>query len=84
MFSQENNPEIRQHKNCQYITSITSDCQTRPDNRKKEKLNYELYKIHLQTAQKWGNIWRIIHISVLDWIKRETEKKYKSIDDKID
>jgi len=34
--------------------------------RKKEKLNYELYKIHLQTAQKWGNIWRIIHISVLD------------------
>jgi hypothetical protein len=25
MLSQENNPEIRQHKNCQYITSSTSD-----------------------------------------------------------
>jgi hypothetical protein len=32
MLSHENNPKIRQHKNCQYITSRTSDGQKSPDN----------------------------------------------------
>jgi hypothetical protein len=30
MLSQENNPEIREHKNCQYITSSISDSQKKP------------------------------------------------------
>jgi len=37
----------------------------------KEELNYELYKIHLRTAQEWGNTWHIIHNSILDSINRE-------------
>jgi hypothetical protein len=52
-------------------------------NRKKEKLNYELYKIHVRTAQEWGNTWHSIHNSILDSINREMEKIYKSIEDKI-
>ena len=51
--------------------------------RKKEKLKYELHKIHLRMAQEWGNTWHIIHNSILDSINREMEKKYISIDDKI-
>jgi hypothetical protein len=52
--------------------------------RKKGKLHYELYKIHLRTAQEWGNTWHIIRNSILDSINREMEKKYKSIEDKSD
>ena len=37
----------------------------------KEELNYELYKIHLRTAQELGNTWHIIHNSILDSINRE-------------
>jgi len=32
MLSEENNPEIRQHKNCQYTTSSISNGQKTPDN----------------------------------------------------
>jgi len=37
MLSRKNNPEIRQHKNCQYITSSTSDGQKSPDNTYKRR-----------------------------------------------
>jgi hypothetical protein len=48
-----------------------------------KKLNHELYKIHLRTAQEWGNTWNIIHDSILNSINKEMEKKYKSIEDKL-
>jgi archaellum component FlaC len=32
--------------------------------KKKEKLNQELYKLHLQTAQEWETTWRIIQNSI--------------------
>jgi hypothetical protein len=94
MPGQKNSPELRKHKNCQYITSSTSDNQKKAQtlrikdeikflHKKKEKLNHELYKIHLQTAQQWGNTWHIIHDSILNSINKEIEKKYKSIEDKI-
>ena len=51
--------------------------------KKKEKLNHELYKIHLRMAQEWDNTWHIIHDSILNSLNKEMEKKYKSIEDKI-
>jgi len=51
--------------------------------KKKEKLNHELYKIHPRTAQEWGNTWHIIHDSILNSLNKEMEKKYESIEDKI-
>jgi hypothetical protein len=46
---------------------------------KKEKLNNNLYRIHLKAEQEWGNTWR----TTLDSINRELERKYKTIEMKL-
>ena len=51
--------------------------------KKKEKLNYELYKAHLMAAQKWGNIWYTILSYIHESLNHEMERKYKSLDAKI-
>jgi len=51
--------------------------------KKKEKLNQQLCRIHLQVAQEWGNVWNTILTSIQDTLNRETEKKCKTIDEKI-
>ena len=48
--------------------------------KKKEKLNNDLYNIHLKAAQEWGNTWYIILDSIHDSINHELEKKYKTIE----
>jgi len=48
--------------------------------KKKETLNRELYRCHLQAAQEWGKYWNCIRECI---IHRDMEKKYKSMDDKI-
>jgi transposase-like protein len=50
---------------------------------KKEKLNQQLYKIHLKTAQEWGNAWPTILDHINDSIRRELTKKHKTIDLKL-
>jgi hypothetical protein len=51
--------------------------------RKKELLNQELYNTHLRAAQEWGSAWHIIQDSILESINIIMEKKYKSLDDKL-
>jgi hypothetical protein len=51
--------------------------------KKKERLNLELYKCHAQAANEWGHIWYTIHKSINDSINQEIEKKYMTIDKKI-
>ena len=51
--------------------------------KKQEMLNRELYRHHLQVAQEWGRWWVVIHVSILQKINTEMERKYKSMDDKI-
>jgi hypothetical protein len=51
--------------------------------RKKQKLNNDLYKIHLKPAQEWSNMWYTILDSINDVVNHDLEKKYKSIDMKI-
>jgi len=51
--------------------------------RKKQKLKNDLYKIHLKAAQEWGNMRYTILVSSNDVVNGDLEKKYKSIDMKI-
>jgi len=51
--------------------------------KKKQKLNRDLYDIHLKAAQEWGNIWYSILDSIHDTINQESEKKYKTISTKL-
>ena len=51
--------------------------------KKKETLNKELYKRHLQAAQEWGNLWYTIQNSIQQSINTDMEKKYKVMDEKI-
>jgi len=48
--------------------------------KKKEMLNRELYRRHLQVAQEWGRWWNVIHESILQKINTEMERKYKIMD----
>jgi hypothetical protein len=43
--------------------------------KKKQKLNNDLYKIHLKAAQEWGNSWYFILDSIIDSTTRELESK---------
>jgi len=51
--------------------------------KKKEMLNRELYRRHLQVAQEWGRWWNVVHESILQKINTEMERKYKIMDEKI-
>jgi hypothetical protein len=50
---------------------------------KKDKLNCDFYRVHLQAAQDWGKMWYSIQDSIQNSLNAEIEKKYKTIDDKI-
>jgi len=52
--------------------------------RKKEKLNKESHYAHLKAAYEWGNSWNIIPVSVHESIINEMEKKYKTINQKLE
>jgi len=51
--------------------------------KKKEKLNTDLCKIHLQATQEWGKTWYFIIGSLNESINQELNKKYKTLDDKL-
>jgi len=51
--------------------------------KKKDKLNHDLYKTHLQAAKDWGKMWYLIQNSIQNSLNVEIEKKYKTNDDKI-
>jgi len=50
--------------------------------KKKEMLNREVYRRHLQVAQEWSSWWDVIHESTLQEINTEMDRKYKRMDDK--
>jgi len=51
--------------------------------KKKQKLNRDLYKAHLKAAQEWGNMWRTTMESILFLVNREADKKYRTINAKL-
>jgi hypothetical protein len=50
---------------------------------KKEKLNKELYSVHLKAAKGWGNSWFIIVDSIRESINYEMERKYETMSQKL-
>ena len=51
--------------------------------KKKQKMNRDLCYIHLKAAQEWGNMWYTILDSVHDTINQESEKKYRTVNTKL-
>jgi hypothetical protein len=49
----------------------------------KEKLNHELYRIHLKGAKEWDGVWHTIHDSIHVLISQAMEKKSRIMDKKI-
>jgi len=46
-------------------------------------LDNDLYRTHLEVAREWGNVWYAILNFIHDSINQETEKKYKTLEEKI-
>jgi hypothetical protein len=42
---------------------------------KKDQLNENLYQIHLEVAQEWGNAWHIIQDNIHEYVNKDVEKK---------
>ena len=51
---------------------------------KKEQLNKELYKAHLQASAEWGTVWYIIQNSINDSTRIMMDGKYKTLKQKIE
>jgi len=51
--------------------------------KKKDKLNENLYKTHIQAALVWGKTWDLIHNSIHNMVNRELERKYRLLENKI-
>ena len=51
--------------------------------KQKEKLNNDLYRIHLKAAQERGSTWHVSLDSIHESINQEWEKKYKTIEEKL-
>jgi len=51
---------------------------------KKEKLNNELYEVHLKAAREWGKAWKPIENFKHDTTNKELERKYKTMEEKLD
>jgi hypothetical protein len=51
---------------------------------KKTKLNEQLYKLHLECANKWHNTWQIIQDNMDQYLTNEMEKHYDNLNKKLD
>jgi hypothetical protein len=50
--------------------------------KKKQKLNTDLYNIHLEATNAWGNTWHLITENVHESLNLEATKKYNTINKK--
>jgi urate oxidase len=50
---------------------------------KKQKLNENLYNIHLEVAKTWSNIWHIVEKGINEKSEIEMQKKYNALDKKL-
>jgi hypothetical protein len=51
--------------------------------KKKQYLNKELYNLHIQNANEWGNIWNIITNDITNTINNTMKHKYIKITKKL-
>ena len=50
---------------------------------KKDKLNAQLYKAHLNAAQEWGSLWPLIQNNILHSLNSRLTGVYKTLDKKL-
>jgi hypothetical protein len=50
---------------------------------KKQHLNHQIYLLHLQLANSWNNSWPYIQHTIEEKLQRETQTKYKNLDNKL-
>jgi hypothetical protein len=88
----EHNTKIRtnSHKNSQHFRGSETQTRTlRIKNeikflyKKKQHLNKELYNLHIQNANEWGNIWNIITNETTNTINETMKHKYIKITKKL-
>jgi hypothetical protein len=51
---------------------------------KKQRINLQVYQLHLLLANTWGNAWAHVHSKIDDRIKKEACDRYKTIDRKLE
>jgi len=47
--------------------------------KKKDKINRELYELHLKAAKEWGGMWQTIHNFINGKLNHDMEKKYRTL-----
>jgi len=50
---------------------------------KKQKLNTQIYNLHLTLANNWGNSWQHIYHTIEDKLQTEIRDRYHTLDDKL-
>ena len=51
---------------------------------KKQKLNKQLYRMHLECASSWKNNWHLIQSSIDNKLQRQMETHYTHLNKKLD
>jgi hypothetical protein len=51
---------------------------------KKQKLNLQLYHLHITLANTWDRTWAYIHNAIEDKLGKEAKTKYNTLDRKLD
>jgi hypothetical protein len=72
------------HKYTQHkITNIRIKDEIRFLHSKKQKLNLQIYHLHISLANTWNNMWPHIQNTIEEKLRRETKIKCKNLDKKI-
>jgi len=50
---------------------------------KKQKLNIQIYHLHISIANTWNNMWPLIQQNIEEKLHREERSKYKTLEYKI-
>ena len=50
---------------------------------KKQKLNLEIYQLHLKLANNWKNVWPLIQHDIESKLQKECRMRYQNFDNKI-
>jgi phage terminase Nu1 subunit (DNA packaging protein) len=51
--------------------------------KKKQQLNKQMYSLHIENANIWGNLWHIISNNINNTLESEMKQKYNNINNEI-
>ena len=68
----------------QKITNLRIKDEIKYLHSKKQRLNQQLYQLHLHLAHTWNHIWPYIQRTIEEKLQRATRNKYKSFNKKLE